>query len=326
MTMGVSSLGTASALNAILQNNQTQMNNLSEQLASGEVSQTLAGYGAQGEQVLDLDSSIAAANAYVGTTTNVTNVLNGYNDGLNELVDDANQLSQGLDNLSNSGSGVDSASFQALVSGLELDTSTTLNTQVGTRFIFSGTRYNTAPVQSIASLPGPAAPTAFTAVASPTLPAYDSQAPGSDAAAWASPTATISPGETLSYGITSNDPSIQQLVYALQNAAAATTATPANQPQYISLAQNALQQALSGLQTLQAQNGANINQVQTAQTAQQQSVTTLTNVLDGIQNVNTTQVSEQITSLQTQMEASYKVTSSLLNLSLVNYLNTAAVT
>ena len=161
---------------------------------------------------------------------------------------------------------------------------------------------------------------------SPALPAYDSQAPGNNAAAWASPSATIAPGQTLDYGISSNDPSIQQLVFALQNAAAATTSGGATQQQYITLAQGAVAQALSGLQALQAQNGANTNQVTAAQTAQQQSVTTLTTILGGIQNVNTTQLSEQITSLQNQMEASYKVTSSLLNLSLVNYLNAAAVT
>lgn len=327
--MGVSNLGTTSLLTQILQNNQTQLNTLSEELSSGQAQQTLAGYGAQGQQVLDLNNSIGAANAYVGSTTTVSTYLNGYNDALTNLVNDANQLSGTLSNLSSTTSGSSSlATLTALVNGLNVDVSATLNTQVGNRYIFSGTRYGTPPVLDIGSLAPLAAPAPFAAVASPLLPAYDTDAaahPAGEPSAWAQPTVTIAPDESISYGITSNDPAIQQLVFALQNASAATTATGATQSQYVSLAQSAVEQALSGLQTLQARNGANITQVSSAQTAQQQSVTTLTNILDGITGVDTTQLSAQIASLQTQMEASYKVTSSLLNLSLANVLTTAGV-
>jgi flagellin-like hook-associated protein FlgL len=329
MSMGVSNLGATSPLTLIMHNNQTQLTTLGDELSSGQAQQTLAGYGAQGQQVLDLNNSIAAANAYVGSTTTVSTYLNGYDDSLTQLVKDANQLSQGLSNLT-SGAGGNStlATLGALVNGLNVDVSATLNTQVGNRYIFSGTRYGTPPVLDIGSLPPLAAPAPFAAVASPLLPAYDTDAasaPAGEAAAWAQPTATIAPGEAISYGVTSNDPAIQRLVFALQNASAATAATGATQTQYISLAQSAVQQALSGLQTLQAQNGANLAQVTSAQTAQKQSVATLTNILNGITGVDTTQISIQIANLQTQMDASYKITNTLLNLSLASFLTSAGV-
>jgi flagellar hook-associated protein 3 FlgL len=329
VSMGISNLSTISMLTVIMHNNQTQLTDLGEQLSSGQASQTLSGYGRQGQQVLDLNNSISAANAYVSTANTVSTYLNGYDVSLRQLVNDATQLSQALNNLSSSTSGsTGAATFAALVNGLSVDVSATLNTQVGNRYIFSGTRYGTPPVLDIGSLPPLGAPAPFAPVAAPLLPGYDTDAaanPLGEASAWAQPTVTIAAGETISYGITSNDPAIQQLVFALQNAAAATTATGATQSQYVSLAQGAVQQALTGLQTLQAQNGENISQVDTAQTAQKQSVASLTGILDGIRGVDTTQLSAQIASLQTQMEASYKVTSSLLSLSLANVLAAAGV-
>ncbi|MBV9862948.1 MAG: hypothetical protein JO267_12480 [Alphaproteobacteria bacterium] len=323
MSLGITGAGMVTMMTSILESNQGQLTTLGEELSSGQKSQTLSGYGENAQQLLNLNSSIAAANAYVGSATTVSTDLSAYNDALGELVSDATQLSQGITSLTDNSSGTSAASFSALVSGLATDATTTLNTQSGTRYLFAGTRYTTAPVDAIGSLPGLTSPTAFTAVTAPALPDYDTDyasSPGGDAAAWGSPTVTIAAGETISYGISSNNPAIQQLVYSLQNAQAATTASEPDRTQYLNLAQNAAQQALSGLQSLQAGNAANISQVNTVQTAQKQSVSTLTNMLDGIQGVDTTQLSAQISSLQTQMEASYKVTSSLLSLSLVNYL------
>ena len=323
MSIGISGAGILTTMTTILQNNQSQLTTLSEELSTGNKSQSLSGYGEQGRQLLDLNTSIAAANAYVSSSATVSTFLNGYDTTLTELVNDATQLSQGLSSLTDATSGSAAASFSSLVSGLQTDVGTTLNTQVGNRYLFSGTRYETPPVQTLSLLPALTTPAAFTAVASPALPSYDTEAgSGPNAAAWATPKVTIEAGETISYGINSNNPAIQQLVFALQNAAAATNTSDPNRSQYLSLAQNAAQQALQGLQGLQASNGANLSQVTSVQSAQKTSVTTLTDLLQGIQGADPTQVSAQISALQTQMQASYKVTGSLLNLSLLNYLGT----
>jgi flagellar hook-associated protein 3 FlgL len=333
MTMGISTYGVTSMLTSILQNNSTQMTNLTEELSTGQVSQSLTGYGEQGSQILGLNASIAAANAYAGSTTTVSTYLNGYSASLTDLISDATQLSQGLATLatgsnstSTSTGTTSAASFASLVSNLESDTTAQLNTQVGNRYIFAGSRYDTAPANSIGDLPAVTSPTAFTAVTSPALPAYDSEAaslPGGSTAAYATQSVTIADDETVNYGITSNDPAIQQLVYALQNASAATNSSDPNQSQYITLAENAANAAISGLQALQAQNGETLSQVTTEQTAQQKSVTTLQNTLGTIENANSTQVASEITAMQTQIEASYKATSALLSLSLASYLSTS---
>jgi len=325
MNYGISGAGIVGTMTAILNSNQSTLTNLSEQLSTGQKSQSLSGYGESGRQLLDLNSSIAAANAYVSSADTVSTFLNGYNTTLTQLVSDANQLSQGLSSLSDATNGTAAASFASLVNGLQTDVSVTLNTPAGNRYLYSGTRYSTPPVQSIGSLPPLTSPAPFTAVTAPALPDYDTDAgtPGGNAAAWAQPSVTIAAGETISYGISSNNPAIQQLVYAIQNAQAATNASNPERSQYLSLAQNAVQQAVTGLQALQAQNGSNLSQVTAVETAQKQSVTTLTNLLGNVQDADATTVSAQISALQTQMEASYKVTSSLLSLSLVNYLGTS---
>jgi flagellar hook-associated protein 3 FlgL len=325
MTFGISNISKTSSLLSILQSNQSQLDDLTQQLSSGQKSQTLTGYAQQGRQFLDLHSSLTAANAYVSSAGTVSTFLSGYDTSLSDLSNVANQLQQGLQNLTSDLTGTMPPSFGALVNGLEVETSATLNTQVGSRYIFAGTRYGTVPVQDISTLPALTTPAPFAAATSPALADYDTQFPGPAGGvpqAWTQAKATIAPQVTLSYGVSSNDPSIQQLVFALQNAAAATTAAEPNRSQYLNYARTAVDQAVSGLQALQAVNAGNVNHVTAVTTAQKQSVTTLTNMLGGVQNIDSTQVATQISSLQTQIQASYKATATLLNLSIVSYLGT----
>ena len=64
----------------------------------------------------------------------------------------------------------------------------------------------------------------------------------------------------------------------------------------------------------------NINVMTTQKEAQKAALTTLTDRVSNIQQVDTTQVAAEITSLEAILQASYSATGSILKMSIVNYL------
>ena len=133
-------------------------------------------------------------------------------------------------------------------------------------------------------------------------------------------TATIGQSATLTYGITSNDPTMQALVYALQEAQAGANATGATQAQYFANASSAIQTALTGLQSLQQSNANNEVTIKSQQTLQNQTIDNLQSQLGDLTQVDSSTVATELTNVENQLQASFKVTSSFMNLSLLQYL------
>jgi flagellar hook-associated protein 3 FlgL len=140
-------------------------------------------------------------------------------------------------------------------------------------------------------------------------------------------TATIDPGQTVSYGMRANEPA---LTAALENVAifAATTYSstdPNASAQYQSVTQRVAAN-LDGSPGTQSVSDieAQVANAQTAMTAAQsrhaQTSTVLTNFLQSIEGVNDTQVGTQILALQTQLQASLQTTALLSKISIVNYI------
>jgi flagellin-like hook-associated protein FlgL len=206
----------------LFRKSQGEVQSLTEQLNTGKKSTSLQGYGANAPTILDLNASLSATQAYAASATQVSTYLGAYDTTLDQLGKDSTSLQTALDSL-NVSDPTSLQSLTSLITGLQVDVTATLNTQVGNRFLYSGTRYTTQPVVNLTTLAPPAAPAAFVAVTpnavppSP-LPAYDTGSPGTDPAnqAYATQTANLSDTQQLGYGITSNDPVIQQLVYSLR--------------------------------------------------------------------------------------------------------------
>jgi flagellar hook-associated protein 3 FlgL len=337
MTNGISATGYFTSITGIFSNSENEINTLTQELNSNTKSITLEGYGASASTILNLNDSVNETQAFLTNSTQVNTVLTAYDTTLTQLSSDASQLNQALSQVSPSNP-TTITTLQALIKGLQVDVGATLNTQVGDRFLYSGTRFNTQPVVDLTQIAPPATPTPFTPVAPNTtalpsppnppntfnspLPTYDTQSPATDPnnQAYATQSATISPTSTISYGITSNDPTMQALVYALQEAQAGATATGATQSQFFANANSALQTAISGLQNLQQQNDNSEVVIKAQQTVQKQAIDNMQNQLGNLQDVDSATVATQLTSVENQLQASFKVTSSFLNLSLLQYL------
>ena len=142
--------------------------------------------------------------------------------------------------------------------------------------------------------------------------------------------AQVGPTTTISYGLRANEQAFSTLV-ANVAVLAATSYAPANPNGAASYA--ALTSRVSSNLSIQ-QGAQNISDVdadianaqvtaKNAQTVNQQTKSTLTDFLQKIEGVSTTQIGAQILSLQTNLQASLSTTARLSQLSLVNYLGAA---
>ena len=343
----------------LVQNSQNQIAKLTYQVDTGLKSEDLQGYGTLANQLLNLQSGQSTEQNYVSNNTQTNTFLSAYDTTLSQVSSDATKLVGSLDAFTLTDPATVS-NLKALVAGLQTDVAATLNAQVGGRFLYGGTRYTTQPVGDLSSLPAPTfvvpattpptvtplvvaqvpLPSPQTVPATLPLPPYDTQAAALNSATptaaqltaatqtYASQTTTIATNQQIKYGVSSNDVAFQHLVYALQCAQAATTATGANQQAYIQMAGSEVQAALTGtpgtsetgIQGLQDTNGTAETLVANANTVHNQTLATLQAQITNIDQVDPATVATELSTAQTQLEGSYKVVSSVLSETLLNYL------
>jgi flagellin-like hook-associated protein FlgL len=328
MTSSISTLGVQLLANSNLQNEQSNLSILNQQLASGQQNTNLTNYDpTSAHNLLNFQNSITQRQAYVSAMQNVNARLTVYNTTMNDMeniVQQAQTLAaqnQTLDNTTVS-------QLQATVQNYLKQATDDLNQEVGGRYIYAGSRYSTPPVTDLSTLTNtPTVP--FSPTTSPTLPVYDSQyAPSASppvttsAAAFAKDSVTIDQNYSVTYGVTSNDPAFQQMVAGLQliNQATQPGVSAATYQANMANANTLLTTALNSLQGVNAAVAGNINTISQETTAQNTDITNLQNQISNISQVNVTQVGTEINLLQTQLQASYSATGSLLQESILKYL------
>jgi flagellin-like hook-associated protein FlgL len=200
-----------------------------------------------------------------------------------------------------------------------------LNQSINGRYIYSGARYNTQPVQDLSILPDSTIPVpADVPTTEPNLPSYDAEyvdASSTSTAAYATDRATIDTGYVVDYGVNSNNSAFQQLAAGLRYLQAAGNATDAaTYKSYMTQASAMLASAVASLQTLHTSVANNMNTMTSQKEAQKTAISNLTEQVMDIQQVDTTQVSVEIVSLEALLQASYSATGSILKMSIVNYL------
>lgn len=168
---------------------------------------------------------------------------------------------------------------------------------------------------------------------SPTLPLYDTDyntgAPVGNYAnastlAWGTQKVTVNQNQTVNLSISASNPAFQNLVNGLR--AAKTAADQAgnystsDRDNFLNLAYSSLSKAVTGIENLQQTNGESQLAFQSASQVHTSDLSLITNQLDSDISVNTTTVTAQLASVNNQLQSSYKVTSSLLSMSLLSYL------
>jgi flagellar hook-associated protein 3 FlgL len=147
--MSVSSINYGSSvLGQSVQNINNQLTNLSTELSTGVKSQTYAGMGVNEGFAVAARAQLANISAFTTTITNVNTIISAANTALQSLSQTASTVQSSAaatpQNLNSSGQTIaqqNAASQLSSIVGI-------LNTQVGDRYIFSGSAINTPAVAS----------------------------------------------------------------------------------------------------------------------------------------------------------------------------------
>jgi flagellar hook-associated protein 3 FlgL len=140
----------------------------------------------------------------------------------------------------------------------------------------------------------------------------------------------IASGLAIDTSITGGDPAFRTMLQGLytiaampQPVAAPATAPNIDETDFDAIAAGSgsvISQGLTSLQTLTEKNGNNEAVLTQESTQHAATLTVLQTQIDNIENVDLAAASTKLTQLQTQLDASYRITASLSGLSLVDFL------
>jgi flagellar hook-associated protein 3 FlgL len=147
--MSISSINYGSSvLGQSVQNINQQLTNLSTELSSGVKSTNYAGMGPDEGFAIAARTQLANISAYTDTMTNVTTIINAANAALQSLSSTVGEVQNAASatpqNLTSTGQTIGQQNAAAQLSSMV----GMLNTQVGDRYIFSGTAIDTPAVAS----------------------------------------------------------------------------------------------------------------------------------------------------------------------------------
>jgi len=303
---GVTTIEQQNQMLRYLQQMQSQGATLEEQIASGQKSQTYAGIAPQAAQVISLQATQSLQQGYMNTIDTVNTRLQTMNLAMQNIASIASSFQTTLANSAFSPNG---ANVQQTAQQLLVELGSYMNTQDGSRYVFSGNQTST-PTFDSAGLPSPGDLT--------TNVAADYYGGDSGIAQ-----ATVDHNVNLQYGVTGDNPAFEQIVRVLNffanNAAPLSQANPTDVAN-VQQAQQMLGGAAQAVQQLVAAAGEQQANLAQLKTAHKNAITLANTSLNNIEQVDSATAITQLNTLQTQLQASYQTINLLQSLSLANYL------
>lgn len=324
---------------------------LTAETATGYLSTDYAGLGQGAAVALDLGPQLAAVTQVQTNTQAASTITTAAQTALGQIESIASSFAaqaQSLIGLSGSGQTISSSAQDALQ-----QVATLLDTQVGDVYVFAGQDSADPPVPdpsditssafaqaiqaAVAQLPSngqPATSAATLAIASPggtspfspTIEAAGAQAQvdlgGGQYVSLAPLAQTNSDAVSAGVGTTSTGSYTRDILRGLATIGA-LSAVPTSDPGYVPLVQDtitSLNGAVSAINTDIGALGARQDQVTAAQTEAGDTSTALKTQIGSVQDADLSQVAVQLSTAQTQLQASYQVISNLSTLSLAKFL------
>ncbi|MGB8600769.1 MAG: flagellin [Rhizomicrobium sp.] len=316
----VANLTQANYLSAQMMKRETEVSTLSDQIASGNVSTTYAGYG---DQTQAMESARAVVNRTTGYQTGTTLALTQVelqDSQLEQLSSLADELKSAI---SDAVSTNDGSSLSTTCSGIFDQAKAILNYQDSNgSYIYSGGNDGTAPftVSTFADL---ATLSSSTAITDPTDASYVFTN-GS-----ATKSVTVADSQTVSYGITASDigTKLMSTLYDISNyitntnAADFTSSMDNDDVDFLTTEISTASTAYKDINQISAVNGNTYQTLETASDTQTTMIDLYKGFVSGIQDVDMATASTDLTNAQTALQATVLVTSTLNQISLLDYLS-----
>ena len=296
MAMRVATFASSQSLLQAAMRIQVKQAEATEQQASGQVSGDYGGLGSKAGNVVSLQASVTRSKAYVeAANTASTRVETMYN-SVGSILDDLTSFKATLASSTISSDTLQITAQSALESVVAL-----MNTQLDGRYLFAGSAIDTEPVD-IDSIEG------STATSQDELDYYQ----GDDQQA----SVRVSSSHVISYGVTANDDSFKQALWAISTIANGSTDSDS-----VTQAIDLLADAIDGLSTVQTKLSLNASALEDAVSSQEDYQTTAEDLVSNLSEVDITTVAANMSNYEAQLEAAYAAIGKIANLSLASYLS-----
>jgi flagellar hook-associated protein 3 FlgL len=341
----------------LLQAMQSQLNNVAGEVSSGQVTNPAAAMGNNAASLYQLQSEANQQSTLNTTATTAGNRLSAIQDALTSI----STAAQTVSNASIGGSTTDPNTYSTIADQAQSTMSqvlSLLNTQYEGSSLFAGDATNVQPMQSTTATGGPedtintvlnaavtanggqpltsanvssllTGPNGLSSVFSNTNsnPALNYNGSFYTAPDDGQPTTVpIGLSQTVQYSVQGDQPAFKDLLQGLSMltmlSAPSTQLDSTAQAAILTQANTLIGQAQNELTTTQGQLGTVQTQLTQVATAQQTASTNTTAQISSLESTNMTADSEQLSNLQTQLEASYQVTALVSQLTLSHYLPT----
>ena len=282
------------------------------QISTGVISNTFQGISDDTNEILSLESDY---NRLMNQSANAQQALDR-NETAFSAIGNIIEVGQSILTSINgviSSTGSSTAQIQEAVANVLNLTAGALNSQVGGRYIFSGSATDTAPVNindpawGGATLIPPVAP-----ATDPTLPPANTsyyQGNSDDLSVEASNALVVN------YGIQANEESLEKVMRAYD----LILTTPDDQDT-LELAYDLLLEGLDEVAELQAIIAQDSRIISQAIDANLDEMNLIDNLLSDLKDIDLAEVTTRIAELQAQLEASYSITTNLLRLNLADFI------
>lgn len=277
------------------------------QQSSGLVSQNFIGLSTDSRTVLSLSREIEQAQTWAAAATDAqtrTEVMYSAIGAMTSVMTDLRTT------ISAAISSPDNSSLLKAAQTMKDSLLSQMNKQYNGLHLFAGSNTDEAPVD-LSSYPS----------SSP----YDATI--ADTSYYTGDDATlsvrISSEQTISYGVTANNPAFEKALRAVEAVFQAASDTSLSSADLTAALQSALtvaNQATTELANLQADVSISASSLKSAATEQTTYVTLLQASLSDVKNVDAAEVAVRVATLQTQLTASYSAVSGIAQMSLVKYL------
>jgi len=296
MAMRVATFASSQSLLQAAMRIQVKQAEATLQQASGQVSSDYGGLGSKAGSVVSLQASMTRSKAYEAAANTASNRVETMYNAVGSIIDDLTSFKATL-----ASSTISSDTLQITAQSMLESVVALMNTQLDGRYLFAGSAVDTAPVD-IDSIEG------STAASQDELDYYQ----GDDQVT----SVRVSSSHVISYGVTADNASFRQALWALSTIANGSTDSAS-----VTEAIDLLTSAIDGLAAVQTKLSLNASALESAVSSQEDYQTTTEDLIANLSEVDITTVAANMSNYQAQLQAAYAAIGKIANLSLASYLS-----
>jgi flagellar hook-associated protein 3 FlgL len=262
------------------------------QQASGQISDNYGGLGNKAGSVVSLQSSVSMSKSYAEAANTASTRVEAMYDAVDNIIDQITSMKATLSSFSATSSGTDE--LQVTAEEMLESLASLMNTQLGGRYLFAGSAVDRPPVD-------------LDSLASATSPSSSDTGyyQGDDAVT----SVKVSSEQTVSYGVTADNENFEKALRALSLVASGATDS------------DALDEAISGLATVQTRLSLNASALKTAISDQENYQDFAGDLATSLSGVDVAVVAARMSAYETQLQAAYAAIGNIASLKLSSYLS-----